>query len=373
MALAVEAVVGPGNVQGTVIGVDGGPTGTSSIAITPAGHPLPDQRGTAATAAVCGWLARAGDEGALCLISGGASSLLVAPPLPISLEEKVATTRLLLASGCSIDELNTVRKHLSTVKGGGLLRLSRGPLVSLVLSDVVGDDLGTIGSGPTSPDLTTFAMARAVLDRYGLGRQVPASVAEYLIRGAKGEVAETVKPDEPAARRAYNVVVGSNAVALAAARRRAAELGWQVHVEAAPVVGDSSEAAGAFGQRLLSYAGAGAPVCVLAGGETTVRVRGAGRGGRNQEFALSLADGLAGQAAVVLSAGTDGIDGPTPAAGAFVDGATWARCRDAGLNPDRYLIDNDSFSFFEALGDLLTTGPTGTNVMDIKVGLLLPQ
>jgi glycerate 2-kinase len=288
------------------------------------------------------------------------------------LADKIALTRQLLESGASIDEFNTVRKHLSEIKGGGLLRAAQAPMVGLLISDVVGDAPSTIGSGPAAADPTTFADAQAILRRYGLLRRVPRSVRELLEAGLAGRVPDTVKPGSLDARRCRNFVVGSNRVALDGAAKAARAAGWTVRLETEPIVGDTTAAAAQFAARLraLARATAGAPLCVLAGGETTVRVHGTGRGGRNQEFALALAEAIAGTAIVVLSAGTDGIDGPTDAAGAFVDGTTLARATERGLGAAAALAANDSHTFFAALGDLLRCGPTGTNVMDIKIALL---
>jgi len=297
---------------------------------------------------------------------------MVCPRPPVTLADKSEINRLLLECGADIHELNTVRKHLSQVKGGGLLRAARVPMVGLLISDVVGDDPGTIGSGPSAPDPTTFADAAAVLERYGLMGRAPAAVVQVLSGGRAGRGAETVKPDSAVARRGVNVVIASNRTALAAAARAAAARGWPVHLEAQPLTGDTTAAARQFGARVRALA-ASRPqqaLCVLGGGETTVRVRGPGRGGRNQEFALALAPDICGSDIVVLSAGTDGIDGPTDAAGAFVDGTTLQRAAARGLSADAALADNDAYPFFSSLGDLFCCGPTGTNVMDLKIALV---
>jgi len=251
-----------------------------------------------------------------------------------------------------------------------LLRAARAPMVGLLISDVVGDDPSTIGSGPTAADPTTFADADAVLRRYALRQRVPTSVREVLDAGFAERIPDTLKPGSVEARRCRNFVIGSNRIALDGAAAAARAAGWAVHVEAAPIVGETTDAALQFAARLHNLAEAHGPLCVLAGGETTVRVRGSGRGGRNQEFALALAGAIAGEAIAVLSAGTDGIDGPTDAAGAFVDGTTLERARQRGLSSAAALAANDSYPFFAALGDLLRCGPTGTNVMDIKIALL---
>lgn len=370
MAAGCESIIGAEHVRGTVVVADGCGADLQSIAVVEAGHPLPDARGGAGARRLLDLVAHQGPERILCLISGGASALLACPRPPVTLADKIVLTRLLLECGASIDALNTVRKHVSQIKGGGLLRAARAPMVGLLISDVVGDDPSTIGSGPTAADPTTFADADAVLRRYALRQRVPTSVREVLDAGFAERIPDTLKPGSVEARRCRNFVIGSNRIALDGAAAAARAAGWAVHVEAAPIVGETTDAALQFAARLHNLAEAHGPLCVLAGGETTVRVRGSGRGGRNQEFALALAGAIAGEAIAVLSAGTDGIDGPTDAAGAFVDGTTLERARQRGLSSAAALAANDSYPFFAALGDLLRCGPTGTNVMDIKIALL---
>ena len=373
MAAGCENVLGSKNVSGEVLIADGCGVELRSVTVTEAGHPLPDARGEGGAHRLLDLITRTQSGGLLCLISGGASSLLVCPAPPVTLDDKIRTTQLLLQCGADINELNTVRKHLSIVKGGGLLRQARVPMVGLLISDVVGDDSGTIGSGPTAADDTGFADAWAVLQRYELVNRVPTTVATRLKDGTEGRVADTVKPGSPAASRCHNVVIGSNHTALAAAATAARARGWEVVIESEPLVGDTTVAARDFGVRLrqlVRRAPHGPPLCVLAGGETTVHVTGSGRGGRNQEFALALVNDLAGEEMVVLSAGTDGIDGSTDAAGAFVDGTTLERARRSGVDPDAMLADNDSYNFFSQLGGLFHCGPTGTNVMDVKIALV---
>jgi len=372
MAAACEQVLGPEAVHGEVIVADGCGADTQSIQVTEAGHPLPDERGENATQRIVELCKRRETGSTLGLIGGGASSLLVQPRPPVRLADKIAATQLLLECGADIGELNCLRKHLSTVKGGGLARLVTGQLATLLISDVVGDDLGTIGSGPTAPDATTFADAWAVLERYNLVGRVPAVVSQVLRDGIDGRVVETMKPNDPEAVHCRNLIVGSNRTALAAAAQAVRSRGWAVAVEESPLVGATITAARHFGSTLvrLMHQSARRPLCVLAGGETTVRVEGTGRGGRNQEFALVLAREVAGLPITVLSAGTDGVDGPTDAAGAFVDGTTVRRARARGLEPEVALARNDSYGFFGELGDLFQCGPTGTNVMDIKVALI---
>jgi glycerate 2-kinase len=374
MASACEAALGAEAVQGLIVTPDSSIVSLRSLSFAPASHPTPDVRAVEATRRICRLLASTRGGPILCLLSGGASSLLVRPRAPLTLFDKQATTDLLLACGASIEEINAVRKHLSEVKGGGLLRHAGSrPVVSLILSDVVGDDVSVIGSGPTSADPTTFADAMDVLRRFAIDDQVPLDVRALLERGLRGEEEETVKPGDAELQGAANVIVGTNLTALQGAAEEARRLGYRTLAQEGPLTGDTTARARSWAVEVggaMDLLGPG-PACVIAGGETTVLVRGRGRGGRNQEFALAAVAALAGQDTALLSAGTDGIDGPTSAAGAFVDGQTLRRARSFGLDPQRFLRDNDSNSFFATLGDLFEPGPTGTNVMDIKIMLRL--
>lgn len=346
------------------------PTSLARIRISFGSHPIPDERSLRAGAELCesldhippGWPL-------LCLISGGASALLVQPRPPLQLADKMAVTRLLLECGADIAELNTVRKHLSSVKGGGLAqRAGARAILTLALSDVPGDEPSIIGSGPALPDPTSFADALAVLDRYALRERVPPAVRALLERGAAGGVPDTLKPHAAEALRLSSAVIGSNRTALEGAAVAAARLGYLPIVQSEPLLGDSATAGRRWGEYLASLPAEGR-WCAIAGGETTVVVRGRGRGGRNQEFAVALAEALADQPIAALSAGTDGIDGPTDAAGAFVDGDSRARAASVGLSAAATLAANDSYTYFDRLDDLLRCGPTGTNVMDIKLAL----
>jgi glycerate-2-kinase len=366
MALGCEQALGASRLTGVVVTAEGCGAALSAVAVAVASHPVPDRRSLAAAQRLRRVIEKTASPRVLALISGGASSLLVLPRTPIQLAEKMGVNRLLLASGADITEINTVRKHLSAVKGGGLLRVAGGRAVHTVLiSDVVGDDPSVIGSGPTVPDQSSFADALAALKRYRLLDRVAAAVRDLLERGAAGFEAETVRPGDAIAAGCDAVVVGSSRVACSAAAAEARRLGYDVNITETPLTGDSVAAAREWARSIPP----GARRCVVAGGETTVEVRGPGRGGRNQEFALALAEPLAGSDLVVLSAGTDGIDGPTDAAGAFVDGQTLGRARARGLAPSQSLARNDSHGFFSALGDLLHTGPTRTNVMDLKLAV----
>jgi glycerate 2-kinase len=374
MAGAVERVFGARVAGGLVVTKYGHGEPLRKVALREAGHPVPDQAGVQASRDLCAILgAVRAEDLVVCVISGGGSALLPSPAEGISLEEKQEVTRLLLGCGATIGELNGVRKHLSALKGGGLARLAQpAALLTLVLSDVVGDPLDVIASGPTVADPTTFAEAREVLSRYGITPQVPASIRARLDAGARGELPETPKPGDRIFERAVNVMVGSNALAVAAAARKARLLGYRTTVLSTTVTGETREAAAVHAAVARELAADGSPrrrpACVLSGGETTVTLRGKGKGGRNQEFALAAALGIEGlERVTVLSAGTDGTDGPTDAAGAFADGETVARARAAGLDPVAALEGNDAYPFFLALGDLLITGPTRTNVMDLRL------
>lgn len=372
MAAAFEAACSSVEIFGAVIAPVGSKPGAQlrCIEALEGEHPVPGRRSLASTREVVRLIGR--DQGVgswVCLLSGGASSLLAAPIPPLGLPEKQEVTELLLQCGADIAEINVVRKHLSAVKGGRLLRRTHGrPVTTLILSDVVGDDPATVGSGPTVPDWSTFEDARRVLQQRGIYERCPASVRDLLEKGVRGEVPETVRPTEVAAAASAAMVLGSNSDARDAAGRAAARLGYTVHVRDEPLVGDTVSSAREWLHEIESAAGRAQ--CFIAGGETTVRVRGTGKGGRNQEFALALVEPLAGATLSVLSAGTDGIDGPTDAAGAVVDATTLQRAGDLGMDPANYLAANDSYHFFEALGDLVLTGPTGTNVMDLKIALV---
>jgi hydroxypyruvate reductase len=373
MAAAAESVLGRRIVAGLVNVKYGHVARLRRIELNECGHPVPDECGAAGAARIAQLAESATrDDLVVCLISGGASALLPLPAAPITLEEKQETTRMLLASGADIHEINTVRKHISRIKGGQLARLAAPARAeSLLLSDVIGDEPGVIGSGPTAPDASTFTDAAAILEKYKLGRRLPATVRARIKRGACGEIPETPKPQDPIFSRVRNRVVGSNRLALAAAARRARELGFHTLVLASEIQGETREVARMHAAIAREVSSTKQPVkppaCIISGGETTVTLRGRGLGGRNQEFVLAAALDIAGlPETLVFSAGTDGTDGPTDAAGAFADGDTVHR------NPQAraYLDDNNSYRYFEALGDLVKTGPTLTNVMDVRLILV---
>jgi hydroxypyruvate reductase len=377
MADAIEDVLGTRIADGLVVVKEARGARSGRIRVVEAGHPLPDERGRAAAAEILQLVRGAGpDDLVVCLISGGGSALAPAPVPGIGLADKQTVTRLLLETGATINELNTVRKHLSFLKGGQLARAaSPASVVALLLSDVIGDPVDVIASGPTAPDPTTFADALAVLEGFGLRARVPDSVRAHLEAGARGDVPDTPKPDDPAFARVTNVVIGNNRLVATAATEEAARLGYPPLFLTRQIQGEAREVARVFAAVLRDAAAAGAPVgrpgCLLAAGETTVTVRGPGKGGRCQEFCLALAPMLAElPGVVVLAAGTDGSDGPTDAAGAVVDPTTVARARALGLDPRPALAANDAYTFFSGLGDLVVTGPTGTNLLDLYLGLV---
>jgi hydroxypyruvate reductase len=338
-------------------------------------HPVPDERSvTAATDALAVAGAAGPDDVLIFLLSGGASAMMALPPAGVTLADKQLASKQLLSLGAEIHALNAVRKHLSAIKGGWLAASNRGATLTFALSDVVGDDLSAIGSGPTVPDETTFADSLAVLDAHGGRDAYPRSVVERLTQGAAGVVPETPKPGDPRLARGLARVIGSGGTAVAGARRVAESLGYRVCVIDEPVTGEARRAARTIVDSALRFAARdGAPLCVLSCGETTVRTAGSGKGGRNQECALAMARAIqtAGRPVVAASVGTDGVDGPTDAAGAVVDGTTVARAEAAGIGtPERYLEEHNSYLFFDALNDLIRSGPTGTNVGDVQVLLI---
>ncbi len=369
MAQAAERVLGRRIATGLINVKDGHLARVRRIELNQCGHPVPDERGVAGAMRIAEIAAGAGrNDLVLCLISGGASALLPLPASPITLEEKQQMTRLLLECGADIHELNAVRKHLSRIKGGQLARLAAPARVeALMLSDVIGDDLDTIGSGPTAPDGSTFAAVAGIFEKYGLTGNIPQSIAGRIASGGRGEIAETPKAGDPCFARVRNTIVGSNRLALAAAARRARALGFRTTVLSSSIEGETREIA----RMHAAIARDARPgTCIVTGGETTVTIKGPGLGGRNQEFVLAAAIDIAGRPdIVVLSAGTDGSDGPTDAAGAIADGNTLERNPEAA----RYLAANDSYRYFEGLGDLIITGPTNTNVMDVHVILVGPR
>ena len=365
MAQAVERLLGKRISKGLINVKYGHTAPLRHIELNECGHPVPDENGLRGSQRILEIASQAGpDDLVIAIISGGASALLPYPLPSSTLAEKQRITTELLHCGANIHELNTIRKHMSAIKGGHLAEAAApAQVLALILSDVIGDDLDVIGSGPTVPDRSTSADAERILRHYGIA--VP-------------PLTETPKPSDAAFARVQNLVVGSNALAVAAAAAEARRLGYRTLVLSTFIEGETREVArvhAAIAKEVLSSGRpARSPACIISGGETTVTIRGRGTGGRNQEFVLAAAidiDGL--DRVTVFSAGTDGTDGPTDAAGAIADGQTAGRARDLGLNPVEYLTNNDSYHFFEALGDLVKTGPTGTNVADVRLVLTTRQ
>lgn len=379
MAAALESQLGPRLREGLVIVKYGHAVPTKTITVKEAGHPIPDRAGLRAAERLLALVRRLTRNDLLfVLLSGGASSLLPAPVTGVTLAEKRRTTDLLLGSGATIQEINVVRKHLSTVKGGRLVSATKARVISLILSDVLGDDLGSIGSGPTSPDPTTYADACDVLRHYGIWRSVPSSVRTYLSKGQRGGHEETPKPGSSLFRLVQNQIIGNNRAVVEAVGREARNAGFHPLVLTTSLTGEAREAAKTFGAIAREIISSGRPVArpalVIAGGELTVTLGGKsrGRGGRAQEFALAAVREIAGLPRVWIAAfGTDGTDGPTDAAGAVVDGRTVIRAKMAGVNPCEYLARHDAYRFFKKLGGHIITGPTGTNVNDLYILLAL--
>ena len=362
MARAMEKILGPKLTGGVVNVPDGAVLKLRKVELRQAGHPLPDERGEVGARAIAEIASNADKNDLIvAVISGGASALLPLPGPGISLDLKKQITRQLLASGATIHEMNAVRKHISGIKGGHLARLAYpATVLTLVLSDVIGDDLDVIGSGPTVADSKTCDDALRILLKYGIGAP---------------PLTETPKPGDPEFAKVQNVIVGSNRLSVDAAALLARELGYHPLVLSTTIDGETREVArmhAAIAREVAEYnRPSRKPACILSGGETTVTLRGQGKGGRNQEFVLAAAIALDGAKDIsVFSAGTDGIDGPTDAAGAFVDQQIWDRAHTLGLDARDFLNENNAYWFFEKAGGLLKTGPTGTNVMDIRILLV---
>jgi hydroxypyruvate reductase len=345
--------------------------------IIEAGHPVPDENGAKGTGKILDLLHSAGEKDLIfSLISGGGSALLPHPAGNITLSEKQEITRGLLACGASIDEINAVRKHISSSKGGQMARAAfPATIVNLMLSDVVGDKMDVIASGPFVPDSSTFKDVSEIFRKYDL-RGIPAAIDEHVKAGIDGQIPETPKENDTIFERVFNFIVGSNILALEAASAKAKELGYETLILSSMVEGETREVARVHSAMAKEILKTGRPIpppaCIISGGETTVTIRGDGLGGRNQEFGLAAAFDLVElpPRVVILSGGTDGNDGPTDAAGAVVDPFTVTRGKDAGMEAANFLDNNDAYHFFEKTEDLLMTGPTNTNVMDVRLVLV---
>jgi hydroxypyruvate reductase len=374
MAAALEEII-PDRLEGGHINVKyGHRTALKKIQVQEAGHPIPDQKGLEGTKRILDLLQQVDQKDlVICVISGGGSALLPMPSADVTLPDKQATTRLLLACGANINEMNAVRKHLSQVKGGQLARAAHpATLITLILSDVIGDPLDVIASGPTVPDQSTFHEVQMILDKYGIHDELPGSIQRHVVKGLAGETPETPKAGEMIFAKAQNLIVAGNRQAIEAAKAEAERLGYHALILSSLIEGETREVARVHAAIAKEIRASGQPIsppaCVISGGETTVTLRGPGLGGRNLEFVLAATMDIAElKDTVILSAGTDGTDGPTDAAGALGDGATVGRASALNLNPQAFLANNDSYHFFAKLNDLLITGPTNTNVMDLRL------
>lgn len=387
MTMASEDFFGDRISDGIVVTKYGHGDALKRIEVIQAGHPIPDERGIAGAERIydiasCKNIKDIGertDDIVIVLISGGGSSLMTAPIKGITLNDLKSVNERLIASGADIHEINSVRKHLSRLKGGRFAQIAYpAAVLSFIISDVVGDDISTIASGPTTFDPTTFEDALNVIEKYGLKGKMPNSVINHLSAGAVGEVEETPKEGDPIFENVENVVVGNAATALGAAKKRADEEGFNAIVLSSTFAGDTEELA-LFHKAVAEEIAAEnrpvpPPACIISGGESTVKVSGSGKGGRNSHFALcfcAFTDGLKGIYGLFL--GSDGTDGPTDAAGAFSAHDTLNRARKMGLDAYQYLKNHDSYNFFDALGDLVITGPTRNNVMDIRLVFVLKE
>lgn len=347
------------------------------VRLIEAAHPVPDHNGVKGAERILEIVDNASEKDlVICLLSGGGSALLPLPAEALTLSDKQKTIRALLDCGAGIDEINAIRKHMSAIKGGRLARRTRpAALITLILSDVVGDKLDVIASGPTVPDDSTFAEDMGIIESYGLKNRIPQSVLSHMAAGISGDTEETPGTDAAVFEGAFSFIIGSNISALKQAQKTAETLGYDPLILSSMIQGESRDVAKFHTAiaREISQTGnpIAPPACLLSGGETTVSISGDGLGGRNQEFALAAAIDIKNEEAmVVLCGGTDGTDGPTDAAGAVVDGTTVQKAEAEGISPHTYLKNNDSYNFFKQTGDLLMTGPTGTNVMDLRIILV---
>lgn len=377
MAAAMEEILAE-RISNGIVNVKYGHTEKlNKVKLIEAGHPVPDKNGQEGAQAILNLATEADrDDLIICLISGGASALLPLPEAGLTLKDKQDTTSVLLACGATIHEINAIRKHLSRVKGGRLAKAAYPAiLISLMLSDVVGDDLDVIGSGPTVPDLSSYSDCLEIFSKYKIHDQLPPVIIKHIKAGISGKIPETPKRGDKVFDKALNLVIGSNIGAITAAKTKAAELGYNTLILSSMIEGETRDVACVHAATAKEVLKTGNPLpkpaCILSGGETTVSITGNGLGGRNQEFVLAAAiDIAAHENIVVLSAGTDGNDGPTDAAGAIADSFTLKKANKLNLHPQSFLLNNDSYHFFEKLGDLFITGPTNTNVMDLRIMLI---
>mmetsp|Transcript_21709 Transcript_21709/g.10139 ORF Transcript_21709/g.10139 Transcript_21709/m.10139 type:complete len:452 (+) Transcript_21709:1705-3060(+) len=380
MAQAIEDLLGKRISNGIINVKYGHIADLDRIELVEAGHPVPDRNGEQGAQRILSLVRDAGkDDLVLCLISGGCSALLPLPANHITLKDKQDTIKILLSCGTNIHEINAIRKHVSKIKGGKLAKAAYPcSTVSLILSDVVGDDLDVIASGPTVPDSSTFLDCIEIFDKYNIKEKLPQNIVSHIEQGDRSIVSETAKPGDPAFESVYNLIIGSNIEAIKEAKLKAESLGYNTMILSSMIEGDTRQAAQfhtAIAKDIIKTGNpVSPPACILSGGETTVNVKGDGLGGRNQEFSLAAAIDIAGNdTVIVLSAGTDGTDGPTDAAGALADNNTERRAKAIGLDSHSFLLNNDSYIFFKKLDDLFITGPTNTNVMDLRIILVGPK
>ena len=377
MAKELENILGPRISRGSIIVKYDHVVSLETIELIEAGHPIPDENGRTGAEKLFE-MAKTAHEKTLifCLISGGGSALSPLPCQGISLAQKIETTKILLSCGARIHEINTIRKHLSLIKGGGLAKAAYpATLISLILSNVVGDDLDIIASGLTVPDRGSFADCKNIIESYNIALKLPENILNHINRGCAGAIPETPKPEDPCFKRAKNLIIGNNFNTLVKAKAKAQSLGYNTILLSSMIEGEAMDIAKMHAAIAKEILKTGNPVpmpgCIISGGETTVTMGDHGLGGRNQEFVLASAIEIAGEHnLVVLSAGTDGTDGPTNAAGAIADGNTLKRARALGISAKKHLTAHDSYPFFKPLDDLIITGPTHTNVMDMRIFLI---
>jgi len=377
MASAMEDLIGDKITEGIITVKYGHVTDLNHIHLIEAGHPLPDKNGQHGAISILDLVKKAKkDDLVLCLISGGGSALMPLPYDGLTLKDKQDTIKVLLSCGANIHEINSIRKHTSKIKGGRLACAAfPATIVTLILSDVVGDNLDVIASGPTVPDLSSFIDCMEIFHRYNIIHKIPKNILNHIDSGVSGRIQETPKSGDPAFDRTYNLIVGSNIESLTAAKEKAESLGYNVLILSSMIEGETRHIAqvhGAIAREIIKTGNPlSPPACILSGGETTVTLSGKGLGGRNQEFVLSAAIDISGKGnIVILSGGTDGTDGPTDSAGAISDTLTLKRAEKIGLDPYHFLSNNDAYHFFQKLDDLLITGPTNTNVMDLRIVLV---
>lgn len=341
-----------------------------------AAHPVPDENGLRSTEILLTNLDNLTERDCVfVLLTGGGSALLESLPDEIKLDDLQKLSSVLLQCSATIHEINCIRKHISLIKGGQLSRkIYPARCVTLALSDVIGDDLSVIASGPTSPDPTTFDDALAILEKYDVTDKIPSVILNHLKKGSEGKIPDTPKREDQVFKKVTNIVIGNNRLALNKAKETAESLGFKTIILTSMLEGEAREIARVVASIISEVQVTGTPIkkpaCILLGGEPTVKIQGTGKGGRNQELALAVALSNINEPYVCVSVGSDGTDGPTDAAGAIVDHTTLSRAESAGLNAQEYLKNNDSYNFFAPLGDLIITGPTGTNVMDVIFALV---